>query len=129
MYSKLATEIVMENPMISKIIRKHEAIIMEVNPTYVLAMKNGMTEDIMSLYYALNEFGCVLQYTRSGRIAVTRSTQEEVSEYLEQREKEPTETTPSLLTFDEFNTFLHEFGHALHGMLAKGEYESPICFA
>ncbi|MBP3290763.1 MAG: M3 family metallopeptidase [Alistipes sp.] len=36
----------------------------------------------------------------------------------------PTETTPSLLTFDEFNTFLHEFGHALHGMLAKGKYES-----
>ena len=36
----------------------------------------------------------------------------------------PTETTPSLLTFDEFTTFLHEFGHALHGMVAKGEYES-----
>ena len=36
----------------------------------------------------------------------------------------PTETTPSLLTFDEFTTYLHEFGHALHGMLAKGEYES-----
>ncbi len=36
----------------------------------------------------------------------------------------PTESTPSLLTFDEFETFLHEFGHALHGMLAKGEYGS-----
>ena len=36
----------------------------------------------------------------------------------------PTESTPSLLTFDEFTTFLHEFGHALHGMLAKGKYES-----
>ena len=36
----------------------------------------------------------------------------------------PTESAPSLLTFDEFTTFLHEFGHALHGMLAKGEYES-----
>ncbi len=36
----------------------------------------------------------------------------------------PTETTPSLLTFDELTTFLHEFGHALHGMLAKGDYES-----
>ncbi len=36
----------------------------------------------------------------------------------------PTESTPSLLTFDEFETFLHEFGHGLHGMLAKGEYES-----
>ncbi len=36
----------------------------------------------------------------------------------------PTGTTPSLLTFDEFTTFLHEFGHACHGMLAKGKYGS-----
>ncbi len=36
----------------------------------------------------------------------------------------PTESTPSLLTFNEFETFLHEFGHGLHGMLAKGKYES-----
>ena len=36
----------------------------------------------------------------------------------------PTATTPSLLTFDEFTTFLHEFGHGLHGILAKGKYES-----
>lgn len=36
----------------------------------------------------------------------------------------PTATTPSLLTFDELTTFLHEFGHGLHGILAKGKYES-----
>ena len=36
----------------------------------------------------------------------------------------PTASTPSLLTFDELTTLLHEFGHALHGMLARGEYES-----
>ena len=36
----------------------------------------------------------------------------------------PTGNTPSLLTFDEFTTFLHEFGHGLHGILAKGKYES-----
>lgn len=36
----------------------------------------------------------------------------------------PTETEPSLLTFDEVNTLLHEFGHALHGMLAAGTYAS-----
>jgi len=34
----------------------------------------------------------------------------------------PTATSPSLLTFYEFNTLLHEFGHALHGMLALGTY-------
>ena len=31
----------------------------------------------------------------------------------------PTATTPSLLTFDEFTTFLHEFGHGLHGIKVK----------
>ncbi len=36
----------------------------------------------------------------------------------------PTESRPSLLTFTEFETFLHEFGHALHGMLGVGKYES-----
>ncbi|KAB2869715.1 MAG: M3 family metallopeptidase [Bacteroidales bacterium] len=36
----------------------------------------------------------------------------------------PTEKDPSLLTFDEFTTFLHEFGHALHGMLTECTYSS-----
>lgn len=36
----------------------------------------------------------------------------------------PTATAPSLLTFYELETFLHEFGHSLHSMLAEGEYES-----
>lgn len=36
----------------------------------------------------------------------------------------PTATMPALLTFDEFTIFLHEFGHALHGMLARSTYES-----
>lgn len=34
------------------------------------------------------------------------------------------ETRPSLLSFNELTTFLHEFGHALHGMLTKCTYES-----
>jgi hypothetical protein len=36
----------------------------------------------------------------------------------------PTKNTPSLLTFDELETFLHEFGHALHGIFAKTRYKS-----
>ena len=36
----------------------------------------------------------------------------------------PTETEPSLLTFYEVTTLLHEFGHALHGILAEGRFPS-----
>ena len=36
----------------------------------------------------------------------------------------PTADTPSLITHDEFTTMLHEFGHSLHGILAKGRYPS-----
>ena len=36
----------------------------------------------------------------------------------------PTDTAPSLLTFNELTTLFHEFGHALHGMLSKVTYPS-----
>lgn len=36
----------------------------------------------------------------------------------------PTATKPSLLTFNEVTTLFHEFGHALHGMLANTTYRS-----
>ncbi|MDY0780206.1 M3 family metallopeptidase [Tenacibaculum sp. IB213877] len=36
----------------------------------------------------------------------------------------PTATKPSLLTFNEVTTLFHEFGHALHGMLANTTYKS-----
>lgn len=36
----------------------------------------------------------------------------------------PTTTKPSLLTFNEVTTLFHEFGHALHGMLANTTYPS-----
>lgn len=35
-----------------------------------------------------------------------------------------TPTQPALLTFSEVSTFLHEFGHAMHGMLSKVTYEN-----
>lgn len=85
---KLQTDMVMANPEISRTIRHHDGKITEVNSSYVIAFKSGRTEDVVSLYKALDAFGCVLQYTRSGRIAVTRDRQEQVSEFLEERERQ-----------------------------------------
>ena len=84
---KLSTDKVLANPEISRTIRRNDASIMEVNPTYTVVMKNGKTDDILQLYQKLNEFDCVLQYTRSGRIAVTRAKQGQVSSFLEEREQ------------------------------------------
>ena len=83
---KLSTRLVLEHPEVSRVVRKHNARFIEVNPTYCTVMLSSVTEEIQNLYYALDEFGCVLQYTRSGRIALTRSTVEQVSDFLEKQE-------------------------------------------
>ena len=62
-----------------------------MNPTYCTVMLSSVTEEIQNLFFELDKYGCVLQYTRSGRIALTRSTVEQVSDFLEiqeQRSKE-----------------------------------------
>jgi acetolactate synthase-1/3 small subunit len=47
----------------------------------------AVTEDIADLFRQLDDFGCILQYTRSGRIAVTRSFEEPVSDFLDEQER------------------------------------------
>ncbi len=85
---KLSTPKTIGNPEVSRIIRSLGARIVEVNPTYSIVEKKGGTEDILSLFNSLNELGVVLQFVRSGRIAVTKSTVEKLDRYLEQRESE-----------------------------------------
>lgn len=84
---KLSTPEVLADPEISRLIRKADARIIEVNPTFCSVMMSGVTEEITGLYYALDKHNCLLQYTRSGRIAITRSTVEEVSDFLDMQEK------------------------------------------
>ena len=81
---KISTPVLLENPEVSRTIRKHDARMMEVNPTYSTVLLAGLTEDIADLFHKLNSFDCLLQYTRSGRIAVTRSFDEPISDYLKQ---------------------------------------------
>ena len=82
---KISTPILLDNPEVSRTIRKHDARMMEVNPTYSTVLLAGLTEDVTDLYRCLDSFGCLLQYTRSGRIAVTRSFEEPISKYLNEQ--------------------------------------------
>ena len=85
---KISTPVLLENPEVSRTIRKHDARMMEVNPTYSTVLLAGLTEDIADLFQQLNSYNCLLQYTRSGRIAVTRSFDEPISDYLKQNSED-----------------------------------------
>lgn len=85
---KLSTPMVLADKEISRIIRRHEARIVEVNPTYTIVEMTGITEEILNNFNQLNATGCVLQFVRTGRIAVTKSNIERLDQYIAQREEE-----------------------------------------
>ncbi len=83
---KITTSILESRPEVSKIIRKRSARIVEVNEVFSIVEKNGMSEEITLLYEDLKALDCVLQFVRSGRVAITTSCFERVNEYLADRE-------------------------------------------
>ena len=84
---KISTPELQSNANVSKIIRRYNARIVEVNSVYSIVEKPGLTEEIIALYKELQEAGCVLQYVRSGRIAITKSRVERINEFLAGREE------------------------------------------
>ncbi|MGN0069171.1 MAG: acetolactate synthase small subunit [Prevotella sp.] len=84
---KISTPKLLDNPEVSRTIRKHDARMMEVNPTYSTVLLAGLTEDVTDLYHCLDAFGCLLQYTRSGRIAVTRSFEEPITDFIDEQDR------------------------------------------
>ena len=85
---KISAPTMMENPEVCRIVRHYGARIVEANPTYAAVEKTGTTEEIISLFEALNKLGVVRQFARSGRICITRGTREHLDEYLAERERE-----------------------------------------
>lgn len=84
---KISTPLLLQNKEVSKVVRLHDAHIVEVNPTYATVEKTGITSDILSLYEGLNRLGVVLQFVRSGRIAITKSRVEHLDAYLAARDE------------------------------------------
>lgn len=83
---KISTPIMMANAELSKAIRHANARVTEVNETFCIVVCQGTTDHIIDLFHQLNKVpDSILQFTRSGRIAVTRNCQEEVSRFLHER--------------------------------------------
>ena len=78
---KVPTDALTNSTEIEGLIRKHNARILEVTQDYTVIEKTGHKDETQDLFDAMNKFR-VLQFTRSGRIAVTKATTERLSEYL-----------------------------------------------
>jgi acetolactate synthase I/III small subunit len=82
---KVPTPALMESDQIEKLIRSHNARILEITPEYTVIEKTGHKEETQELFNGLNQFG-VLQFIRSGRVAITRSPIEKLSVFLKERD-------------------------------------------
>ena len=68
---KIKSELLFEERQIQNIIKESNARIVTVNKDFFVLEKSGKKEEIMKLYNKLSVFG-IMQYTRSGLIAVTK---------------------------------------------------------
>jgi acetolactate synthase I/III small subunit len=82
---KVPTQALMETNQLEKLIRQHNARILEITPEYTVIEKTGHKEETQELFNGLVEYG-VLQFIRSGRVAITRSPIEKLSEFLKERD-------------------------------------------
>ncbi len=79
---KLSTPRLLENKQISKIIRHNNARVIEINSAYTVVEKTGKTDAVLSLYKEFAAEQCVLQFVKSGRVAIVRDANVNLSENL-----------------------------------------------
>ena len=72
---KVSTKLMMSGTIINNIVRKYNGRIVEVTPEYMVIERTGHKEEILDLLHFLEKYG-VLQFVRSGRIAITRQVKE-----------------------------------------------------
>lgn len=82
---KVPTDKLLDDRSIEDLIRKHNARILEVNRTYTVIEKSGHPNETQSLFEELSRYD-VMQFVRSGRVAITKSTVEHVSIFLQEQQ-------------------------------------------
>lgn len=83
---KIKTANFLESSRVEQIIREHHAIILDISEHNTVIQKTGHYQETQALFDELVESIGVLQFVRSGRIAITKSTVEHLDEMLAEEE-------------------------------------------
>ena len=84
---KVDTNHLMGEENLEKIIRHHNARILEITGDFTVIEKTGHTDETEALFEELKKYG-LRQFVRSGRVCVTKDPVEHVSVYLKNRDNE-----------------------------------------
>jgi acetolactate synthase-1/3 small subunit len=84
---KIATDKILQQGSIEDLIRKYHIRILEMNESFVVLQKAGHYEETQQMFEELSETIGVLQFIRSGRVAITRSKVERLTDMLNARKK------------------------------------------
>jgi acetolactate synthase I/III small subunit len=82
---KVTTKGLMSGNIIDHVVRAHHARILEVSPEYIVLEKTGHKAEITELLTQLEPYG-VLQFVRSGRVAITKQVKE-LNAYLKEMDE------------------------------------------
>lgn len=83
---KVQTDRILDSADFEELVRRNHAQILEINRTYTVLQKTGHCEETQRLNDELQPYG-VLQFARTGRVAITKSTIERVSRFVEMQEE------------------------------------------
>jgi acetolactate synthase-1/3 small subunit len=84
---KVATDKLLEMGSVEDLIRKYHIRILEMNSDFVVLQKAGHYAETQQMFEELSETVGVLQFIRSGRVAITRSKVERLSDMLDNIQK------------------------------------------
>lgn len=84
---KVCTKAFLEGNKVEQIVRQHAARIIEITDVSVVIEKTGHNSETTALFDKLQEICGVLQFIRSGRVALTRSPIEKLSIFLKERDE------------------------------------------
>ena len=82
---KVPTEKLLHEKNLEIIIRRHNARILEITPEYTVIEKSGHSEETEALFSELKRYD-ITQFVRSGRVAITKSTTEYVTIYIDEQD-------------------------------------------